>query len=38
MKEPLLREAIRKFYNKEGDGYITYQEFKDYYMKIIAMH
>ncbi len=29
---------IRKFYNRESNGYVSYEEFKGYYLKIVSMH
>lgn len=33
-----VRMKIRKFYGKEGDGYVTYEEFKNYYLKLMTIH
>jgi AraC-like DNA-binding protein len=33
-----IKELIRKYYKKEGDGYITFDEFKQYFIRIVTIH
>ncbi|KRX08842.1 hypothetical protein PPERSA_08946 [Pseudocohnilembus persalinus] len=33
-----VRQKIRKYYNKQGDGYLAYDEFKNYYIKFMTVH
>jgi len=33
-----IRKSIRKFFAKEDDGYVTYDEFRNYYLKFVSIH